>query len=145
MNWYFDTSVLVAAAIAKHPHHAPAARLLEALACGPHRGFLSSHGLAEVYSVLTRLPLTPRIYPNEANQIIEDQILPLVELVALTGEEYKEIVRQAGRKGWVGGRIHDAIHLRCAAKMDCDLIYTFNFADFRALASPELAARVAVP
>src|SRR5439155_9444578 len=52
--------------------------------------------------------------PSEAWQIIEEMILP--------------------HNGWAGGRIHDAIHLRCAQKARCDRICPFNVKDFRALA-----------
>jgi len=39
------------------------------------------HSLTEVYSVLTRTPVKPPIYPSEAWQIIEEIILPHMELV----------------------------------------------------------------
>ena len=145
MNWYFDTSVLIAAAVAKHPHHVPAAARLEELAIGPHQGFLSTPGLAEVYSVLTRLPLTPRIHPSEAHRIIEDQILPLFELVTLDAEQYKRVIRRAATEGCIGGLIHDAVQLQCAVQTNCDRVYTFNLVDFRALAPPELTSRIVSP
>src|ERR1700736_1749247 len=44
-------------------------------------------------------------------------------------------VRHCATSGWAGGRIHDAVHLRCAEKASCDRIYTFNVKDFRTLAS----------
>jgi len=48
VNWYFDTSVLVAAAVRVHPHNAPALNVLEQLVKGRHRGYLSAHGITEV-------------------------------------------------------------------------------------------------
>ena len=145
MKWYFDTTVLVAAAVSAHPHHGPALNKLEELARGKHEGFLSAHGLTEVYSVLTRTPFRPPVYPSEALRIIEDEILGPLKLVSLDAREYVRIVRRAGDEGWIGGRIHDAVHLQCALKMDCDRVYTFNVADFRALAPKELVARIAAP
>jgi hypothetical protein len=68
MNWYFDTSVLVPAAVRRHPHNAPALAVLEELVRRKHRGCISAHGLTEVYSVLTRTPLKPPLYPSEAWQ-----------------------------------------------------------------------------
>ncbi len=33
---------------------------------------ISTHGLAEFYSVLTRAPFTPRIHPTEAGRFLDD-------------------------------------------------------------------------
>jgi len=38
VNWYFDTSVLVPAAVTRHPHNAPALAVLEELINRKHRG-----------------------------------------------------------------------------------------------------------
>jgi len=102
-------------------------------------------GLAEVYSVLTRTPFKPPLYPSEAGQIIEDMILPHMELVVLTPREYREVVLHCAASGWAGGRIHDTAHLRCAQKVECDRVYTFHVKDFRALAPSGLADRIAAP
>jgi predicted nucleic acid-binding protein len=144
-RWYFDTSVLVAAAIQNHVHNVPAREIVEELVRAGHRGYLSTHSLTEVYSVMTRTPFKPRITPDGALKRIEDQILSSMTLVLLDEGEYVEIVRRAAREGWIGGRIHDAIHLQCAAKMDCDRIYTFNVRDFRAVASNDLENRITAP
>jgi predicted nucleic acid-binding protein len=69
VNWYFDTSVLVPAAVARHPHNASALAVLEELVRRKHRGFISAHSLTEVYSVLTRTPFKPPLYPSEAWQL----------------------------------------------------------------------------
>lgn len=145
VNWYFDTSVLVSAAVRRHPHNAPALAVLEELVSRKHRGSISAHSLTEVYSVLTRTPFKPPLYPSEAWQIIEEMILPHMELLTLTPKEYREVVRHCAASGWAGGRIHDAVHLRCAQKAGCDRIYTFNVKDFRALASPDLADKISAP
>ena len=145
VNWYFDSSVLVAAAVKRHPHNAPALAVLEELISRKHRGFISAHSLAEIYSVLTRTPFKPPLYPSEAWQIIEQMILPHLELITLTPAEYREVVRHCAVNGWAGGRVHDAIHLRCAQKAEGDRIYTFNVKDFRALAPANLADKVSAP
>ena len=145
LNWYFDTSVLVPAAVARHPHNAPALAVLEELVNRKHHGYISAHSLTEVYSVLTRTPFKPPLYPSEAWQIIEGMILPHMELVILTPKEYQDVVRHCAVNGWVRGRIHDVVHLRCAQKAECDRIYTFNVKDFRALAPSELAERISAP
>jgi predicted nucleic acid-binding protein len=145
LNWYFDTSVLVPAAVAQHQHNAPALAALEELVGRKHRGFISAHSLTEGYSVLTRTPFKPPLYPNEVWQVIEQMILPHLELVTLTPKEYREVVRHCAARGWAGGRVHDAVHLRCAQMAECDRIYTFNVKDFRALAPADLADKIAAP
>ena len=145
MIWYFDTSVLVAAAVTKHPHNALALAVLEKLLVQKHRGVISAHSLTEVYSVLTRTPFNPPLHPSEAWQIIEDMILPRMEMVALTAKEYREVVLRCAGSGWAGGRVHDAVHLRCAQKADCARMYTFNVRDFRALAPAGFVDRIAAP
>jgi predicted nucleic acid-binding protein len=145
VKWCFDTSVLVAAAVTHHPHNAPALAVLEELVSQKHRGYISAHSLTEVYSVLTRTPFKPPLYPSEAWQIIEEMILPHMELVALTPREYREVVRHCAVSGWAGGRVHDAVHLRCAQKVGCDRVYTFNVKDFRALAPSDLTDKIAAP
>ena len=92
-----------------------------------------------------RTPFKPPLYPSEAWQIIEDMILPHMELVTLGPKEYREVVHHCAINGWAGGRIHDAIHLRCAQKAGCDRIYTFNVKDFRALAPSNLAGIISAP
>jgi predicted nucleic acid-binding protein len=72
-------------------------------------------------------------------------VLPRMELVTLAAKEYKEVVHECAVGGWAGGRIHDAVHLRCAQKASADRIYTFNVKDFRSLASSSLADRIAAP
>ena len=144
-KWYFDTPVLVAAAVSQHEHNARANSILDELAGGSHTGYMSAHSLTEVYSVLTRVPFTPRVSPADAIRAIEAQILSRMTRISLDETEYIEVVRRAAREGWIGGRIHDAIHIRCAAKANCDRIYTFNLRDFRAIAPPHLAPRISAP
>ncbi len=145
MNWYFDTSVLVAAAVSEHPHNAPALAILEERIRQNHRGFVSGHSLTEFYSVLTRTPFKPSIYPSEVVQIMEAMILPHLELVTLDRDDYEALVRHCAASGWTGGRIHDALHLRCAQTAGCDRIYTFNVKHFRALAPNELQEKITAP
>ena len=144
-KWYFDTPVLVAASVTEHEHNFRAKSILNELQDDQHMGYMSAHSLTEVYSVLTRVPFTPRVYPADAMRAIEERILSRMTLVSLDETEYVEVVRRAAREGWIGGRIHDAIHVQCAAKSNCDRIYTFNLRDFRAIAPPDLAPRIPAP
>ena len=75
MKAYFDTTVLVAASVAGHPHHAQALSTLLAVHNKTVTGFVSGHGLSELYAVLTGAPLSPPIYPLEAWKIISANVL----------------------------------------------------------------------
>ena len=55
---YFDTTVLVAASVAGHPHHAQALSTLLAVHNKTVTGCVSGHGLSELYAV-SRLRFTP--------------------------------------------------------------------------------------
>lgn len=142
---YFDTNVLVAASVRAHPHHGPASHLLHAARSGQVKGCVSTHGLAEFYSVLTRTLFKPRIQPSDAGRFVDDNILPWCELIPLGADDYKEVLRSSVSRGLVGGAIFDMLHLRAAGKANCDRIYTFNIREFQSLAPPELASKIVVP
>jgi len=145
VRWYFDTSVLVAAAVQGHSHHAVAIPALEAMVSQGHEGYMSAHSVAEVYAVLTRTPFRPPVYPSEAWQILEASILPHLEIVTLSATDYKDVVRQCAAAGQIGGRIYDAIHIRCAQRADCDRLYTLNVRDFRVLSPEDFQDRICAP
>jgi predicted nucleic acid-binding protein len=144
MKAYFDTAVLVAASVAYHPHHSPALIALQSVLDKKIEGCVSGHGLSEVYAVLTRTPFSPPVYPAEAWKILDENILPSFEIVPITVQMYRESIRECANQGWTGGRIYDALHLRCARKSDCERIYTFNVRHFQQLA-PDLAQRIGAP
>lgn len=63
MKVLFDTSVLVAALIVDHPKHSESLPWLLRIKAEEIQGFISTHSLAELYAVLTRLPLPQMIAP----------------------------------------------------------------------------------
>jgi predicted nucleic acid-binding protein len=144
MKAYFDTTIFVAASVGGHVHHNQALAALEVAQSGKMKNYMSGHGLSEAYSVLTRTPFRPTVYPAEAWRILEENILPYFQLVTITPEMYVETIRECAERGWIGGRIYDAIHLRCARESDCERIYTFNVRHFQQLA-PDLAQRICTP
>ena len=145
MRIFFDTNVLVAASAEAHPHHASAFPAVERVAVGHDKGFISSHSLAEAYAALTRLPVLPRIHPTEAYRIITETLLPHFEVVELEKDDYLIALNMVRDGGWYGAKIYDALLLRCAGKCRAHRIYTFNLADFVALASSELRDKICLP
>ncbi len=145
MNCYFDTSVLVAAAVKGHVHHSRAISALDDLVTRKHGGFMSAHSLAETYSVLTRAPFLPPVYPSEAWIIIEQNFLSHLDIVPLSAKDYREVIKSCSTRGLTGGPVYDALHLFCAQKMACERIYTFNVRDFRALAEGDWEDKICAP
>lgn len=135
MKIYCDTSVLIAASIADHPHHIQAIALVKQVQGKELEGYVSTHGLAEFFAVITRAPLQPPIYPSEAWQLLTGNILQHFNLISLDAKLYQEVLRKTAANGWTGGLIHDALHLAAAESMACERIYTFNLRHFRILAS----------
>jgi predicted nucleic acid-binding protein len=144
MRVYFDTAVLVAASISRHPHYPQSGTVLESVREKRIEGFISGHGLAEVYAVLSRTPFNPPIHSTLAWKVLEEDILPYFNIVIITSLMYQATIRECADRGWIGGRIYDAIHLRCARESKCERIYTFNVRHFQQLA-PDLAQRICAP
>ncbi|MGO8757183.1 MAG: type II toxin-antitoxin system VapC family toxin [Terracidiphilus sp.] len=138
---FLDTSVLIAACDSEQPGHGRSRQLLasatqETSACG-------AHTLAEVYTVLSRLPGGGRQRPKLAGQLIA-QIADRVTVVPLTAEEYQDTIRSAARFGVAGGSIYDALLVACARKVNADRIYTWNVRHLQMVA-PGLAERIVEP
>jgi predicted nucleic acid-binding protein len=145
VNIFFDTTVLVAASVQDHPHHAQA---LPAVRRAQHRqdkGFISVHSIAEVYASLTRLPVRPRIHPLEAQRIVVEDILPYFEAVLIDPSDYVNAMSHVAANVWIGAKIYDALLLSCAAKCGAERVYTFNLGDFRALASGAMRGKICAP
>lgn len=144
MKIYCDTSMLVAASIASHPHHAPSVELLKLIRGKRHEGVISAHGTAEFYAVLTRAPLSPPIYPSEAWRLLDENILPHFNVATLSTAQYAAVLRQASQKGWTGGLVYDALHIAAAVNNQCKRIYTFHLRRFSQLA-PDLGNVICSP
>jgi predicted nucleic acid-binding protein len=141
MREFFDTSVLVAAFRAGHVHHVPSLKRFAAAekkhsACG-------LHSLAEVYSVMTALPVKPMIPPEQAMLFVEE-VRNRLTLISLSQEEYFASIQDAASRGFTGGRIYDSLLLACAAKCKAQAVYTWNLKHYQSLA-PDLASRIQTP
>lgn len=141
MREFFDTSVLVAAFLGDHPHHKASADVFADTAkkhssCGVHT-------LAELYSTLTSLPLKPMIAPEQTMLFLAD-VRSRLSLIALDETEYFETIDQTAGRRISGGRVYDALLLRCARKAKANVIYTWDLKHFRQLA-PDIASMIRTP
>ncbi len=141
MTVFFDTSVLVAAFLADHEHHVPS--LAHLASASGKSSFCAAHSLAEVYAILTRLPGAQRVSPEHALLFV-DEVCNRLNLVTLSGPQYRQVAAQAVADHITGGAIYDALILRCAVKCHAQSILTWNIRDFRRIA-PELAHRIRMP
>jgi len=134
MRIVFDTSILVAAAVAVHPRHAEAVALLSGLEDGEHEGFFSTHALAELYSVLTKLPLEPRISPNDV-LALKQALRGFLSVVPCNSKIYDVAMQRCAERGLTSGVIFDALHLCAAEEIRSDVLVTFNVRDFERLSA----------
>jgi predicted nucleic acid-binding protein len=144
MRIFFDTSVLVAALILSHVQHGRAKPWLDQVQNGTNHGLVSAHSLAELYAILTRYPIRPSITSERAHELIAANILAHFEVIALSEQDYRDLLAHVAGLGLTGGAVYDALHMHAAAKVNPDRIVTFNEADFRRV-YPALADRVVAP
>jgi predicted nucleic acid-binding protein len=139
----FDTSVLVAALLTNHSNHSLAFPSLKSVQRRENQGYISAHSLAELYSVLTRLPEPLRVSPDEAQALIVD-LSGYLEVVSLQAEDYQAAIAQMVALKLPGGGIFDALIAQAALKVKVNHLLTFNAKDFIRL-SEEIALLVQIP
>ena len=118
--------------------------VVERVVKGTDTAVIAAHGLAELYAVLTKLPVTPRISPDTARRLIRDNVTAHCTVVALTAREYEQTLDALAEQSIAGGSTYDGIHATCARKTGAQRLYTFNVTDFR-LVAPDLADRIVAP
>jgi predicted nucleic acid-binding protein len=138
---FLDTSVLVAIAQVDHVHHVPSRELWNG--CAGKETAVSAHTLAEFYSSVTSMPPGIRLSGRDAILALE-MFLRRIVPIALTSNEYIEVLKTCATLGLTGGTIYDALHIACARKSSAEWIYTWNLKHFRRVA-PDLAGRIVEP
>lgn len=126
MNAYLlDTSCLVAAVCAWHERHETTRREIERRRRAGEPLVLAAHSLAEAYSVLTRLPEPHRLRSEDALAVIEANWSD-TRLVALTGPDYRRVLRRCREMGIGGGAVYDAMIAECARKARVATLLTWD-------------------
>jgi predicted nucleic acid-binding protein len=125
----FDTSVLVAGMVSRHPKFRVAHGLLEQVATGKIAGLVSTHSIAESFAVLTRLPHKPMIGPQDARRLLETN-LAAFEKIPLTEHDYFGVIERLESLQFSGGAIYDALIAQAALKAKAECLYSFNSAHF---------------
>lgn len=144
MKTLADTSCLVAAMIEAHPVHVRALAWFEQVRSEKNSLLVCVHTLAELYAVLTRLPLKPRIGPDLARRLIRENVEAAATVIALEPSDYAAVLDRMSELGLSGGVIYDALAVRAAEKAGAGRLVTLNEADFRRLC-PDGAVTITTP
>lgn len=144
MKILLDTSVLVAAMVEAHPAHERGKTWFNRVTNGTDKGLVAAHSLAELYAILTTLPVHPSISPSDARELIKQNVVEKLEIMPLSAQDYVQVIEELAEIGIVGGATYDALILRAAANAKVDLVVTLNEKDFRRV-YPSLADKVVAP
>jgi len=141
---FFDTSVLIAAIIKAHPHHENSLPWLQKVKKKEIEGIVSVHSLLELYSILTTLPLSPKVYPSLAANLIKENVISCFEIIKYSTSDYIQLLAELARQDVAGGASYDGLILYAAKKTRIDKILTLNVNDFIRVA-PQLVRLISLP
>lgn len=144
MKVLMDTSALVAAMVEAHPEHQRGLLWVQRAKRGEITAIVASHTLAELYSVLTSMPVQPPISPSTAWRLIQENVLNTFEVVDLPTDDYQAVLIRLAQLGIIGGAIYDALIAYAASKAEVEQIVTFNEKHFRQV-YPALCERIVAP
>jgi predicted nucleic acid-binding protein len=130
MKRFVDTSILVEACLAQSPNFAAADASVKF-----GDSVTSAHALAEAYATLSGDPRL-KIKPQDAARMVAD-LAHLLQVHALTAQQYLALIQAAPSSGIRGGSIFDAIHAQTARESHCTEIRTLNVRHFKHVA-PDL-------
>ena len=97
-----------------------------------------------MYSVLTRLPRRPRITPEDAAKLVEENVVRHASIITLTGHDYVTLIAELAYAGVTGDSVYDGVIAKAAALAGVDHLLTLNVAHFQHV-WPSLAKRVVSP
>ena len=126
MKILFDTSVFVAALVESHPAHKSAFPWLKQARAKQFDMIVAAHTIAELYAVLSTLPIKPRISPLIARKLISENIETVGKLISLTPREYVSVIKQISELGLAGGITYDALIAQVAQKANVEKLLTLN-------------------
>ncbi len=129
MKAALDTSVLVSALHRAHPHHEDARAWLEAAMRKDAVAFVTTHALAETWSVLSRIAGPNRLSPARVRDMVR-RIEDIVTVVPLDTSDYRGAIDRCADRGFSSGVVFDALHLVAAERVGAELLLTFNLSDF---------------
>lgn len=139
-SYLLDTSCVVAAVCEWHRQHETTRKEIERRDAAGETAVLAAHGLAEAYSVLTRLPEPHRLRPEDALAVLEAN-WGRSRLVALAPAEYRSTLRRCRGAGIGGGGVYDALIASCAQKAKVAELLTWDAGVFERFLDDQPAVR----
>lgn len=133
MKIFFDTSVLVAGMLEAHPKHGVCFSWLKRAKAREFAWGVSAHTLAELYAIMTAIPSRPRITPEMARQLLQENIGKEAQVVPLSSRDYFEVVRNMSKLNLFGAVIYDGLIAHGATKFGADHLLTLNHKVFSRL------------
>jgi predicted nucleic acid-binding protein len=131
VSGFLDTSVILASLDPDESHHAACDQLVAAGGCSTY-----VHALAETFSILTGGRQGRRLSAAVAAQLVEQSVLPYVQVQSLSGAELMAALAECEARGVRGGAIYDWLHLAAARQAGAQAFYTLDLRDFQSLAHP---------
>lgn len=135
---------MIAALIERHQFHQRALPWLVKAQKGEIGFYICQHSLAELYLILTTLPVRPRIATETAKRLITENVKRAI-LVSLRPTDYRWCINQMSTKNQSGGAIYDALIARAALRSHVDRIITFDPDDFRKVLPEDKYDLILVP
>ena len=89
-------------------------------------GFIVTHTLAELFSVISSFPSQPRFSPQ---RLIQENLKEF-QIISLTEYDYYEAIENMVNLGFTGGAIYDSLIAYSALKIEADKILTLNAKHF---------------
>ncbi len=126
---------MVAAVCGWHEHHDRAAAEIERRLGRGETMIVAAPALVETFAVLTRLPPPHRLSATDSLALLEANFMSGPAIVALDGQAYRNLLRQAPDAGVVGGQTYDAVIAACARIGQAAALVTFNERHFRGFAT----------
>src|SRR5262245_1250264 len=109
MKIAFDSSVIIAGTHDMHPHHHRAVVWIDAVLEQRITGMITWHALAEIWSVLTRMPAPARLSPEQALRVLR-RVQAAFQLHQLEPSTYDEALQRCTDRGFFSGVVFDALH-----------------------------------
>ena len=131
MKTLFDTSVIIAALVEAHPMHQRTFNWLKQAKANDFELIVAGHTVAELYAVLSTLPVKPRISPPVAWRLIHENIEAVGKIVSLTAAEYSSTIKKISEMGLIGGITYDALIAKVAEKSKVERLVTLNPGHFK--------------
>ena len=123
---FVDTGIMVGALLKSHPEHMVCLAAVE----DSEQPFTNAHAIAETFATLTGFYKVPTQAATELALSLEDSIA--VEALALA--DYETAIREARRRGVMGGGIYDSLHATFARRKKAVQIVTRNPSHFHHVA-----------